>query len=71
MNTPIHVIEASRMHRPTLLQLIFGNEMKFVEPTIPQKYWDKYHPPTHVMHDKRKKPVNFIELGIKKGLIYR
>ena len=74
MNTKkrLHIVKASRMAKIDLVYLIFGKTVteKYINLTISEDFWGEYHPPTHVQDIRRKKPINIMQKGIDKGVIY-
>ena len=76
MKPPIHITTAGQMlrdKRPSLLQLIFEDDIKHVTSMIPTELWTcnggKYHQPSHVMMDGHKEPVNILSYGLSTGVI--
>ncbi len=72
VENPIHIIKASWMNKAELLELIIGKEeWQHFNTKIPFEHQEDFHSPTHVYDVRNKTCINLLELGIKKGLIYK
>jgi len=73
---PIHVVKASFMTKSELIAIIFDRKYwGAIEPEIPLMYNRDFggtlHGPAHVFDKRKKRCLNLIEEGIKKGIIYK
>ena len=74
---PIHIVQASRLCKIYLTYLVFGKNdtEKYVNLDIKEKFWKEnggsFHPPICVTDVRKVKPINLIELGLKRGVFYK
>lgn len=72
-NKKIHIVDASRMPKIDLMYLVFGQLVTntYINKDIDEKHWKNYHPPICVQDIRRVNPTNLIELGLRKGILFK
>lgn len=72
MKEPIHETVAAKKNKAELLELIYGKDQwQHFNTKIPQKFWNRFHAPTHVIDNRTNEIINLVDEGIKRGLIYK